>query len=255
MWILITGASSGIGEACAKAFAEKGHNLILLARRIDRLEKISRKLCQSKKSIEVHCFQMDVTKRADLFSLIKNEKKLFSKADVLVNNAGLAKGLSAFQDSDPAAWDMMIDTNIKGLLNITKAMIPLFLAKSPKNPAHIVNIGSVAGHYVYPKGHVYCATKHAVKALNEGLRMDLMGTGIRVTSIDPGMVETEFSEVRLGDKKAAKAVYVGMTPLRATDVADAVTWAVERPKHVNIQEMILYPTDQASPTLVSRRPV
>jgi 3-hydroxy acid dehydrogenase/malonic semialdehyde reductase len=171
---------------------------------------------------------------------------------VLVNNAGLAKGLSSIQDGDPADWEEMIDTNVKGLLSVTRAVLPHFLKNGR---GHVVNLGSVAGHWVYPKGNVYVATKFAVRALTQAMRMDLSGTPIRVTEISPGMVETEFSLVRFGgDVARAKAVYSDFDPLRPEDIAETITWCVNRPARVNIQELVIYPTAQASPTLITRRP-
>ncbi len=248
-YVFITGASSGIGEACARGFAAKGWNLVLAARRVDRLDKLAQSISK-KHGVKIKVMNLDVTQRTMLSTLAREEADLFSQVEVLVNNAGMAKGLSTLQDGDPQDWDMMIDTNIKGLLYVTRALMPHIIKKQ----GHIVNIGSVAGRWAYAKGGVYCATKAAVRMLTEALRMDLHGTGVRVTTVDPGMVETEFSEVRLGDKAAAHQVYQGMQPLTAADIADAVLWAVSRPGRVNIQEIVLYPTDQASPTLVKRSP-
>jgi serine 3-dehydrogenase len=245
--ILITGASSGIGEACARSFAASGQALLLLARRKERLDRLAKELSSK---CEVHVFELDVRDRAAIEKLVKDQSKLFSRVSVLVNNAGLARGLSTFQAGDPADWDTMIDTNIKGLLYMTRAVLPYMIQA---REGHVVNLGSVAGFWTYPKGNIYNATKFAVRALTEGLRLDLNGTGIRVTEISPGMVETEFSEVRLGDAAKAKAVYAGMEPLVAQDIAEAVLWAVQRPSRVNVQEIILYPTDQASPTVVNRK--
>ncbi len=247
--ILITGASSGIGEATARAFAHAGKSLVLLARREDRLKQIATELRKQHPGIEVHTLTGDVTDRTAISRIFEREASTLSRITVLLNNAGLARGLAPLQSGRPEDWDEMIDTNIKGLLNITHAVLPLFLKN---REGHIVNLGSVAGHFTYPNGNVYCATKYAVRALTESLRLDLHGTGIRVTEISPGMVETEFSQVRLGDAEKARAVYQGMTPLTASDIADTVVWATSRPRHVNIQEIIVYPVDQASPTLVAR---
>lgn len=242
MSVLITGASSGIGEACAKIFAEAKQDLVLVARREDRLKSLAEQL-SSLHQISVNVFPIDVRDRESLESLMQKHSKIFEVVDVLINNAGLAKGLSTLQEGDPSEWDTVIDTNVKGLLYFTRAILPKMI---PHQKGHIVNIGSVAGHWVYEKGAVYCASKFAVRALTEGLRFDLKGTGIRVTEISPGMVETEFSEVRYGDKERGKAVYVGKTPLKPRDIAETVLWCVQRPSHVNIQEVILYPTEQAS---------
>ncbi|MBC7385101.1 MAG: SDR family NAD(P)-dependent oxidoreductase [Cryobacterium sp.] len=247
--ILITGASSGIGEATAETFARAGAPLVLWARRLERLEAVKIR-CLELGAAQVHVASLDVRDPKAIHHEISTHQEIYSSLTVLVNNAGLARGLSTFQDADPSDFEAMIDTNIKGFLNVTKAVLPGFLKK---NHGHLVHLGSVAGRWNYPKGHVYCATKAAVKALSEGIRMDLNGTAIRVTEIAPGMVDTEFSTVRLGDADRAKGVYAGMTPLLASDIADAIHWCATRPPHVNIQEMVIYPVDQASPTLVSRR--
>ena len=245
---LITGATAGIGQACAKEFASKGCNLILTGRRADRLTDLAVSL-RKEFGVEVTTSAFDVTSRAD------SQKALASlpleKLTVLLNNAGLAKGTDKMQDADIDDFEAMIDTNVKGLLYVTRSCLPhLLKAKS----AHIVNIGSVAGRWVYPGGGVYCATKFAVRALTEGLRMDLMGTSVRVTNIEPGMVETEFSEVRMGDLEKAKAVYKGLKPLEARDIAETISWCLERPAHVNIQELVIFPTAQAGvgPSYVTR---
>lgn len=247
--IFITGASSGIGEACARRFAAEGHDIFLAARRLERLDALAGEL-RKKHRIKASTMALDVTDRMALASLLKREPAL-AKTEVLLNNAGLAKGMEPLQSSDPQHWDTMIDTNLKGLLYVTRALLPPMIERGR---GHVINLGSVAGRWVYPKGAVYCATKFAVRALTEGLRLDVHGTGVRVTSVDPGMVETEFSEVRLGDKRAAKAVYHGMTPLSPADVADAVYWAASRPAHVNIQEIVLFPTEQSAVGLVKRNP-
>jgi hypothetical protein len=248
--ILITGATAGIGEATARIFAENGQDLFLIGRRRDRLEALSDELKQGHK-VRVHTYALDVSRSDEVRSFAQASVKLLEETEVLINNAGLAKGLHPIQEVEPSAWDAMIDTNVKGLLAMSREVLPYFIKKSD---GHIVNLGSVAGHYNYPKGNVYCATKAAVHALTECMRMDLLGTGVRVTEISPGMVETEFSVVRLGDQEKAKSVYKGMTPLSARDIAETIYWCVKRPRHVNIQEVILYPTDQASPTLVHRAP-
>lgn len=246
--ILITGASSGIGEACAHAYAAQGHSLILVARRNDRLQAVAREI-SARYSTQSYSFALDVTDRAEVETFFKTHKELLGRVEILVNNAGLARGLDPIQSGNLDDWETMIDTNIKGLLYFTHGILPFMLEK---NRGHIVNLGSVAGRWTYPKGNIYSATKFAVRALSESLRMDLNGTPIRVTEIAPGMVETEFSEVRLRDPQKAKAVYAGMTPLSAQDVAEAVVWSTSRPAHVNIQEIVLYPVDQASPMLVHR---
>lgn len=247
--VLITGASAGIGESCAKAFAASGRNLVLLARRQARLNRLAVQLTEHHK-VTVHTFGVDLTRPAELEAFFLKQETLLSQVSVLVNNAGVAKGVDAFQDGSLSDWDLMIDTNVRALLRMTRGMVSHFLKNKE---GHVVNLGSVAGRWVYPKGNIYCATKFAVRALTEALRMDLAGTGIRVTEIAPGMVETEFSQVRLGDEQKAKAVYTGMTPLTADDIAEAVVWCVSRPKRVNVQELVIYSTDQASPTIVHRR--
>lgn len=236
---VITGASSGIGEATALEFARKKHKLILIARRIDRLEKL-KKICLKEGAVEVQLLQLDLQSKKDLQALqskLKNER-----IDVLVNNAGLAKGVELIQNANPDDWDAMIDTNVKALLKVTRSLLPQLIGSQ----GYIVNIGSVAGRLVYEGGAVYCATKFAVRAISDGLRMDLKGTGVRVSNIEPGMVNTEFSLARLGNQQKADAVYQDMMPLLANDIAQTILWVVERPSHVNIQELVIYPTDQAS---------
>jgi 3-hydroxy acid dehydrogenase / malonic semialdehyde reductase len=236
---VISGASSGFGEAIARSVASRWPEcrLLLLARREDRLRKLAEEigpLC----SFEA----LDIRQRTAVETL--PERHDFRELSIIVNNAGLAAGMDSFSHAQIDDWEAMIDTNLKGLLYLTRTLVP-FLTENKSG--HIVQIGSVAGRQVYPKGHVYNATKFGVRALNEGLRMDLLGSGIRVTSVDPGMAETEFSLVRFhGDEKQAKTVYRGMEPLRAQDVAEAVVWALDRPLHVNVQEIMLMPTDQAS---------
>ncbi|MBY0369519.1 SDR family NAD(P)-dependent oxidoreductase [bacterium] len=246
--VLITGASSGIGEACAKAFAERNLDLVLVARRLPLLDKLGREL-SSRFGVRVQTVELDVSDKEGVARFAQKESRLLSQVTVLVNNAGLAKGMATIQEGKTDDWDTMIDTNLKGLLYVTHALLPHF---TQKKSGHIVNLGSVAGHWTYPRGNIYCATKSAVHALNEAMRLDLHGLGIRVTEISPGMVETDFSRVRLGDEEKARAVYAGLEALTAEDVAQAVVWAVDRPARVNIQEIILYPTAQASPTLVQR---
>lgn len=246
---LITGASAGIGEATALLFAAQKRSLILLARRLDRLKKLKSK-CLKAGAPEVYVFQIDLLNPKDLSGLKKKLAQIPKlKIDVLVNSAGLAKGVSLVQNSAQADWDQMIDTNIKALLKVTQITLPFLIPQQ----GHIVNIGSVAGRLVYEGGAVYCATKFAVRALTEGLRMDLKGTGVRATNIEPGMVNTEFSLVRLGNQQKADEVYKDMMPLLANDIAETILWCVERPAHVNIQELVIYPTDQASIGQVVRK--
>ena len=246
---LITGASAGIGLACAEALAQQGLDLILLARRQERLEKIQRDL-QARFKVDVIIGAVDIQERAQVEDFLKNHSVAVESVDVLINNAGLAKGTARFADGDPRDWDVMLDTNVRGLLYVTRALLP-FMLKRPQ--AHIINMGSVAGRWVYPGGAVYCASKFAVRALSEGLRMDLQGSPVRVTNIEPGMVETEFSEVRMGDRERAKAVYKGMQPLSAQDIAESILWCLARPARVNIQELVIFPTDQAAIQMVQRR--
>lgn len=249
MSVLITGASSGIGEACARAFAAAGRDLVLAARRVEKLQKLASELA-SQHSVRVETFALDVRSRKAIEDLIQKNPRVFEAVDVLINNAGLARGLDTLQDGHPEDWDAMIDTNIKGLLYVTRALLPGMIARGD---GHIVNIGSVAGHWVYPKGNVYCATKYAVRALTEGLRQDVHGSGVRVTEIAPGMVQTDFSKVRFaGDETKANAVYADTVPLTPEDIAETIVWCVERPKRVNIQELVIYPTAQAAPGMVKR---
>lgn len=242
---LITGASSGIGAATAHLLAKAGYDLVLLARRQELLKELSQKI-NSEFKVKIQNLSVDVTDWSAL-STLKLESM---KVDVVVNNAGLARGTDKVSVGQVADWDQMIDTNVKGLLYVTRLVLPKMVEA---NHGHIVNIGSVAGRWVYPGGAVYCATKFAVRALSEGLRHDLLGSKVRVTNIEPGMVETEFSEVRFGNKEKAKAVYRGMQPLSAEDVAESILWSIDRPQHVNIQELVIYPTDQASVGSVHRK--
>lgn len=242
---LITGASSGIGEAIARQFAALGAKLILIARRADRLAALAAEL-----ATECHCITLDITDRTAVHQTLTQLPEAWRNVDILVNNAGLAAGLAGVADGDVDDWEAMINTNLKGLLYVSKALLPGMLAR---NNGHIVNIGSIAGHEVYPNGAVYCATKHAVNAFSRGLKMDVHGSAIRVTSIDPGMVETEFSLVRFkGDQQRADNVYAHMHPLTPEDIADAVAYSATRPAHVNVSEMIILATDQSAATMVAR---
>ncbi|KAB8321128.1 SDR family oxidoreductase [Tolypothrix campylonemoides VB511288] len=247
--VLITGASSGIGAACAKVFANAGAKLILAARRLERLQELVQTLHTS--SVQFHLLQLDVSDRSAVESAISTLPPAWSEIDILINNAGLSRGLDKLHEGDIQDWEEMIDTNIKGLLYLTRYVVPGMVKR---DRGHVVNIGSIAGHQIYPRGNVYCGTKAAVRAISEGLKQDLLGTPIRVSSVDPGMVETEFSEVRFhGDSDRAKKVYQGVTPLTPDDVADVIFFCVTRPSHVNINEVVLMPVDQASTTLVNRR--
>ncbi len=248
--ILITGASSGIGAACVKYFAQAGAKLILAARRMDKLQQVVESL--NIQASDVHLIQLDVRDRIAVESAISCLPPEWSNIDILVNNAGLSRGLGKIHEADFQDWEEMIDTNIKGLLYVTRYVLPGMVQR---NKGHIINIGSIAGHQTYPGGNVYCSTKAAVKSISEGLKLDLIGTQVRVTSVDPGMVETEFSNVRFhGDNQRADKVYQGLTPLSPDDVADVIFFCATRPAHVNINEVILMPVDQASATLVNRKP-
>lgn len=247
--VCITGATSGIGEACAHAFAKLGANILLCARRGAQLKKLAEQL-QCDYGVMTHFCECDVRDHVQVNCQLASLPADWKNIAVLINNAGLAAGLDAIQDADVQDWEDMINTNIKGLLYVTKSILPMMIEN---NAGHIINIGSIAGHSVYPKGVVYCATKHAVNVLSAGLRMDLLGTNIRVSSVDPGAVETNFSHVRFkGDAERAAKVYEGFTPLRASDIADAVVYCATRPPHVNISEMIVMPTAQAAVTMIAR---
>jgi 3-hydroxy acid dehydrogenase/malonic semialdehyde reductase len=248
-YTLITGASSGIGKATALKLAAKKENLFLIARRKKNLDSVKAECLKlgAKKVVVFDCdlqnFNFEKTEGKKVLAQIsKLQKKEKIEIKNLINNAGLAKGTELLQNAKTSDWDQMIDTNIKALLKITKYFLPDII----KSQGHIVNLGSVAGRLVYEGGAVYCATKFAVRAISEGLRMDLKGTGVRVTNIEPGMVDTEFSLVRFGDQKKADAVYAEMHPLSANDIADQILWCLQQPKHINIQELVIYPTDQAS---------
>ncbi len=247
--VFITGASSGIGRATALAFAAKGARLLLCARRADRLKT----LAQEAKAVgaeAVHTFAVDVRVRSTVESALASLPEVWKQISILVNNAGLSRGLSKLQDDDPENWEEMIDTNVKGLLYVTRAVCPGMVERGA---GHIINLGSTAGHQTYANGAVYCATKAAERVLSEGLKIDLMGTPVRVTSIDPGMVETEFSTVRFrGDQERAAKVYQDITPLKPEDVADAILWAATRPPHVNIHAILLTSIDQANSTVLHR---
>jgi 3-hydroxy acid dehydrogenase/malonic semialdehyde reductase len=247
--VFITGASSGIGMESAKAFAKEGCKLILTARRIDRIKILAAELLKEF-GTESLTLPLDVRKKEEVFTLFEKLPNDWKKIDILLNNAGVGKGLSPLHDSDPEGWDEMIDTNVKGLLFITKSVANLMIKNGS---GHIINVGSVAGREVYPNGNVYCATKFAVNALTKAMRVELYDKNIRVTTVDPGMVETEFSLVRFdGDEERAKNVYKGMTPLSPADIADTIIFCATRPAHVNISEVVIYPSDQANTTTVKR---
>lgn len=240
---VITGASAGIGEATANELVSKGYDLCLIARREDRLNNLKTALKNKYPERKIMVAVLDVTDHAAVEKFVTEHAADFKDLKILLNNAGLAKGSDKVQDAKIQDWELMLDTNVKGLLYLTRALLPHFIANGV---GHIVNIGSVAGRWVYPGGAVYCASKFAVRAISEGLRLDLLGKNIRVSNIEPGMVNTEFSLVRFESQDKADAVYTGMKPLTATDIAETISWVVTRPSHVNIQEIVIYPTDQAS---------
>jgi 3-hydroxy acid dehydrogenase/malonic semialdehyde reductase len=248
--VLITGATAGIGEACAHTFAREGYNLILTGRRMSRLETLAQQLNQ-KYNVEVAVSSFDVRDRQQVLQSLESLPAHWKMVDVLVNNAGLSQGLDPIQNGNIDDWDTMIDTNIKGLLYVSRVVSNWMITNGY---GHIINLGSIAGKEVYPSGNVYCATKHAVDALNQGMRIDLNPYGIRVTGIHPGAVETEFSEVRFkGDKDRAKKVYEGFEPLVANDVADTIWFVASRPAHVNINDLVIMPTAQATATNILRK--
>ena len=245
---LITGATSGIGLATAKLFAENNINLIICGRRQERLEKFENEFG---KKVKILKLQFDVSNRSEVFKAIGSLPENWQQIDILVNNAGNAHGLALSQDADLDDWEKMIDINVKGLMYVTKAVLPMMLRRSS---GHILNIGSVAGKEVYLKGNVYCASKHAVDAFNDGLRMDLLGTGIKVSSISPGAVNTEFSAVRFkGDKQRADKFYEDFEPLVGEDVADLIYYIVSRPAHVNIADTLIFPAVQSTATTIARK--
>jgi 3-hydroxy acid dehydrogenase/malonic semialdehyde reductase len=244
---LVTGATSGIGRATARILAQNNFKIILCGRRAERLDELKKELSEF---TEVHTLCFDVRDKKAVFESINSLPSAFSKIDVLINNAGNAHGLSPIQDGDLDDWDAMIDINVKGLLYVSKAVIPQMMEQKS---GHIINIGSIAGKEVYPNGNVYCASKHAVDALNKSMLIDLNPYGIRVGAIHPGMVETEFSEVRFkGDSERASNTYKGFKPLIAEDIADIIHFVVSRPYHINIADLIVLPTAQASATIVNR---
>ena len=248
--VLVTGATAGIGKAVAEIVAKNGHNLILTGRRKDLLDELKNELGVKYKS-DVLTLNFDIRDRQQTEDAINNLPKSWENIDALINNAGLSLGLTPIQEGMVDDWDQMIDTNIKGLLYITRKVAPLMVKR---NSGHIVNISSIAAKELYEGGNVYCATKHAVDALTKGMRIDLVKHNIKVTSISPGMVETEFSIVRFkGDQTRADKVYEGLIPLNADDVAEAVWFALSRPAHVNINDMLIMPTAQANITTVVRK--
>ena len=247
--VCITGASSGIGAACAAEFAKHGCHLILSARRKERVDRLAGKLTEEF-GVRIRTFPLDVRNQQDVEHAFTSLPGEWKTIDILVNNAGLSRGLGKLHEGSIRDWEEMIDTNIKGLLYVTRAILPDMVKR---RSGHVINIGSIAGHQLYPNGNVYCATKFAVDALSQGLRMDVLGSGVRITSVDPGLVKTEFSEVRFrGDKERAATTYVNMRPLQAEDIAEVVVFCATRPAHVDISQVIVMPTDQASVNHVHR---
>jgi 3-hydroxy acid dehydrogenase/malonic semialdehyde reductase len=246
---LITGATAGFGEATARLFAQNKYNIIITGRRGDRLDALKEDLL-SKYNTRVLCLCFDVRNRNEVTMMLENIPEEFAAIDVLVNNAGLASGLSHVQDGDLDDWDKMIDTNVKGLLYVSKAIIPGMVARKS---GHIINIGSTAGKEVYENGNVYCASKHAVDAISKGMRIDLLGTGVKVTQIAPGAAETEFSEVRFhGDKERAKKAYNGYQPMRAEDIASLVYYSTTLPPHLCINDLVVTSLSQANSFYINR---
>lgn len=242
----ITGASSGIGRATAVALGKAGFRLVLAGRRRERLEELARELA----GVPTHLLTFDVRDRAAVEEAVQSLPAEFQDVDVLINNAGNAHGLAPIQDGDPTDWDDMLDGNVKGLLYVSRAVLP---AMTRRNTGHIINIGSIAGHEAYANGNVYCASKAAVASLTKGMRLDLLPHGIRVAEVNPGAVETEFSQVRFkGDAERAAKVYEGFEPLRAEDIAEVIQFMVTRPAHVNIAEVLILPTAQGAATTIRR---
>ena len=247
--VVITGASSGIGASCAKMFAKEGASLVLAARRRDKLEALATELKQAYQS-KIYSLEMDVSDRHTVETSLASLPESWRKVDILVNNAGLSRGIDKLQRGDIQNWEEMIDTNLKGLLYVTRSLLPGMV---DRDWGHIINIGSIAGHQAYTGGNVYCATKAAVRTLSQGLKMDLLGTPIRVSCVDPGTVETDFSNVRFrGDTERVKKVYQGMNALTPDDIAEIVVFCATRPSHVNMSEVLVLATDQSSATMINR---
>jgi 3-hydroxy acid dehydrogenase/malonic semialdehyde reductase len=247
--VLVTGASSGIGRSTAIAFAREGARLLICARGVERLQDLQQTLT-SEGAPSVHIFQLDVQRRAEVEAAIAGLPAEWREIDILVNNAGLSRGLNKVYEDDPQNWEEMIDTNVKGLLYVTRSIVPGMVERGR---GHVINLGSTAAYITYANGVVYCASKAAEKSISEGLKIDLMGTPVRVTSVDAGMVETNFSMVRFrGDAEKAAKIYQNITPLQPEDVADAIVWAASRPAHVNIHTVVMTTIDQANSMVFHR---
>ncbi len=248
--VLVTGASAGIGAATATEFAKLGAKLLVCARRVEKLQALEAELRAAGAS-DVHCFAMDVQDRKAVAETLGGLPDAWKAVDVLVNNAGLSRGLKKLYEDDIQDWEEMIDTNVKGLLYVTRAIVP---GMAERKAGHVINLGSIAGHFAYPNGGVYCASKAAERFISDGLRIDLNGTSVRVTSVDPGMVETDFSLVRFrGDEERAAKTYANIDPLGPDDVADAIVWAATRPAHMMVQTIVLTPTAQVNPFVITRK--
>lgn len=248
--VMVTGGTSGIGKACCEAFAAEGADLIILARREDKLVELAEEL-KGRYGVEVLTQKCDVRNYSEVEATVNSLPEKLKSIDILINNAGLARGLEKIQDGVLQNWEEMIDTNVKGLLYVSRLVLPLMIAR---NTGDVINIGSIAGHELYPAGNVYCGTKHAERAISKGMSIDLNGYNIRVCSIDPGMVETEFSLVRFhGDSERAAGVYKGLEALIGEDIARTALFVVSQPRHVNIQSLVVTPTAQASATILTRK--
>ncbi|WP_422349420.1 SDR family NAD(P)-dependent oxidoreductase [Flagellimonas sp.] len=246
--VLITGATSGIGKATAELLAKNGFNLVLCGRRTDRLDQLRNTLGER---TEVHTLTFDVRNREEVFKALESLPQDFCQIDVLINNAGNAHGMDKIDSGSMDDWDAMLDINVRGLLHVSKAIMPQMVERKA---GHIINIGSLAGKEVYPKGNVYCASKFAVDAISQGMRIDLNEHGIKVGAVNPGLVETEFSDVRFkGDANRAKTVYQGYQALKAEDIADIIHFVITRPYHVNIADLLVLPTAQAGSTIVNKK--
>jgi len=247
--VFITGASAGIGKSCAEAFAKEGANLVLTARRKEVIDELAKNL-SDKYKVSVHAAKLDVRDRNEVTKVIENLPINLSQVDVLINNAGLARGVEKVAEGIHDNWDEMIDTNIKGLLNVTRAILPGMIER---DSGHVINLGSTAGHMAYTGASVYCATKFSVRAISDTIRIEVVDTGVKVTSVDPGAVETDFSKVRFsGDEEKASKVYSGFTPLKAEDIAEAIIFCATRPPHANINELIITSTSQANSLVIHR---